>query len=304
MNTGDGVLVQPALIDMAGDFQAGILLSQIVYWFRPTVEGKTRLRVRIDDQLWLAKSYEEWYAETRMSEKQVRRALRLLQSKGLIEIRKAIFNRAWTLHVRLAVAVLVVPKGRNSLPEGKGLATQAAVLYTENTQETEQTLKEAHSAGDAMKAADVLKSLQKRKDIGPLSVLWKESVSRKTQQFVKELTFKERGQLNQLGKKVGESGGDVRRVITYAVDEWSRLCYEATAARGLYKTPDIPDIGFLLKHYDIVMQMLAKEQMAEAVQSIAEPQPGESPSVAIVKKSGQDGPALTLEEFLALTKNG
>jgi len=44
-------------IDIAEDIIAGLLLSQIVYWYLPSKQdGKPKLRVKKDGEYWLAKN--------------------------------------------------------------------------------------------------------------------------------------------------------------------------------------------------------------------------------------------------------
>ena len=97
----DTIEVKRAYIDMAGDLVAGIVLSQIVHWHLPSRDGRTRLRVKRDGHLWLAKGRADWWAECRVSPKQADRALALLAEQGLIEVRLFRFAGAPTKHVRI-----------------------------------------------------------------------------------------------------------------------------------------------------------------------------------------------------------
>lgn len=97
----DTIEVKRAYIDMAGDLVAGIVLSQIVYWHLPSRDGRTRLRVKRDGHLWLAKGRADWWEECRVSPKQADRALGLLAERGLIEVRLFRFAGAPTKHVRI-----------------------------------------------------------------------------------------------------------------------------------------------------------------------------------------------------------
>lgn len=97
----DTIEVKRAYIDMAGDLVAGIVLSQIVYWHLPSRDGRTRLRVKRDGHLWLAKGRADWWDECRVSPKQADRALALLAERGLVEVRLFRFAGAPTKHVRI-----------------------------------------------------------------------------------------------------------------------------------------------------------------------------------------------------------
>ena len=70
----DTLEVKRIYVDMAGDLVAGLVLSQIVYWHLPNREGKARLRVEREGDLWLAKARAEWWDECRISPKQADRA--------------------------------------------------------------------------------------------------------------------------------------------------------------------------------------------------------------------------------------
>lgn len=92
--------VYRAYIDMAGDLIAGHLFSQIMYWFKPSADGKSKLRVKKKDGYWLAKSREDWYKEIRISPKQYDRAVKILRDKGLVETKLYRFNGSPMVHIR------------------------------------------------------------------------------------------------------------------------------------------------------------------------------------------------------------
>ncbi|MFZ0663897.1 MAG: hypothetical protein WAM66_14495 [Acidobacteriaceae bacterium] len=88
-------------VRIGGDLTVGSLLSQIIYWHRPDKHGKSKLRVLINGQFYVAKTSPEWMDECCLSEAQVKRALRVLKQKGLIEIKLKKFNGTPQNHVRL-----------------------------------------------------------------------------------------------------------------------------------------------------------------------------------------------------------
>jgi hypothetical protein len=122
-------------VDMANeDIEAGLLLSQIVYWHLPSQDtGKTKLRVQKEGQLWLAKGREDWFEEIRLKPKRVDKALKILVDCGLVEKKTFKFNANPTTHVRIlwdnflaqyeqkihsqALAHMVIPKsGKTNFP--------------------------------------------------------------------------------------------------------------------------------------------------------------------------------------------
>lgn len=143
------IAVRPAFIKwLGGNHTAALLLSQIIYWAK--------------QKDWFYKTHHEWYDETRLSAKQVRKALRLFEEKGVgveTDLRKV--KNAPTLHYRLDIprfrqwvngcrasdsakreqsdssqrAQSTVPKGNNPMcPNGAMDSDQRAdSIYTKNT---------------------------------------------------------------------------------------------------------------------------------------------------------------------------
>ena len=98
----DSIKVKRIYIDIAEDLVAGLLLSQIIYWHLPSKkDGMTRLRVKKDDKLWLAKSREDWWDECRITPRQFDRAINILVDKGLVEKQRFRFDGSPTIHIRL-----------------------------------------------------------------------------------------------------------------------------------------------------------------------------------------------------------
>lgn len=99
----DVVAVRRVYIDMAqGDLTAGVLLSQIVYWHGVSKHNnRTRLRVKKDGHLWLAKGRDEWWDECRISARQFDRASKILVEEGLIEKKVYKFAGSPQVHVRI-----------------------------------------------------------------------------------------------------------------------------------------------------------------------------------------------------------
>lgn len=99
----DVIAVRRVYIDMAqGDLTAGVLLSQIVYWHGVSKrDNRTRLRVKRDGHLWLAKGRDEWWDECRISARQFDRAIKILMEEGLVEKATYKFAGIPTTHVRI-----------------------------------------------------------------------------------------------------------------------------------------------------------------------------------------------------------
>ncbi|HDR4885209.1 TPA: conserved phage C-terminal domain-containing protein [Bacillus cereus] len=99
----NGFTVRHAYVDIAGDLIAGILLGQIVYWYLPNEQGKSKLKVKKNGGFWLAKSREDWENEIRITPKQYDRAIKILIEKGYVEVQKFKFNGAPTTHIKLNI---------------------------------------------------------------------------------------------------------------------------------------------------------------------------------------------------------
>lgn len=98
----DTIDFKKSYVDMSEDLIAGLLLSQIVYWHLPSNEtGKTKLRVRKEGHLWIAKGRDDWWSEIRITGRQFDRASGLLVKKGLVEKKRFKFNGSPMIHIRL-----------------------------------------------------------------------------------------------------------------------------------------------------------------------------------------------------------
>jgi len=102
----DSIDLKRIYVDIAGDLVAGVLLSQIIFYYLPDGEGKTKLRVMHDGELWLAKTREEWWEECRISPKQFDRSIKILEDKQLVTTRTIKFNGSPIKHIRLNFDVL------------------------------------------------------------------------------------------------------------------------------------------------------------------------------------------------------
>ena len=148
MYAQDTIDFKRAYVDMAGDLVSGLLLSQIVYWHLPDKQGRCKLRVWKQGLLWLAKSASDWYDEVRITSKQATRALKILESKGIITKQIFRFNGAPTTHLRILPEGFMVawhevlaqatisPKGTNPFtPEVQNHSDQKGKSITEITTE-------------------------------------------------------------------------------------------------------------------------------------------------------------------------
>lgn len=94
-------LFRPEYVDLlGGDHLAALMLAQIIYWYLPTPQGKTKLRKFRDGYWWMAKSHVDWYEELRLTRRQSQRCIEVLRNKGLIDTALYLFDGHPTVHVR------------------------------------------------------------------------------------------------------------------------------------------------------------------------------------------------------------
>ena len=106
-NSRDTIDFKKIYVDITEDLISGLLLSQIVYWYLPNKDGKTKLRVMIEGKQFLCKSRDDWWDECRISPKRFDRASKILVDKKLIEKRIKRFNGLATMHIRLDIDKLI-----------------------------------------------------------------------------------------------------------------------------------------------------------------------------------------------------
>lgn len=100
--TTDTVDFKRIYVDMAGDLVAGLMLSQLVYWYLlPNRKGESKLRVHRDGHWWVAKQRDDWWDEIRLSPKRVDRAIKILVNAGLVVKKNSMFNGKRTAFLRI-----------------------------------------------------------------------------------------------------------------------------------------------------------------------------------------------------------
>jgi hypothetical protein len=102
----DLMYVDRKYVEMTQDYNAGRLLTRIVFWFSPDKEGKSKLRVwknneKGERELWLAKKREDWLDEIYMTSREVDRASKILENQDLIIKKVFKFNGDPTNHIQL-----------------------------------------------------------------------------------------------------------------------------------------------------------------------------------------------------------
>jgi len=110
----DTIDVKKCYIDIAG-----VLLSQIIYWFLPSNNGGSKLRVKKDGKYCIAKNRNDWFNECRISPKQYDRAIKILKKNKLVSVSNGMFNAKRTPHIFLNIERIV--EDLNSKNESNGI---------------------------------------------------------------------------------------------------------------------------------------------------------------------------------------
>jgi hypothetical protein len=82
-----GIFVTVECVHVAGDYVAGAVLSQIIFWFKPKDLGEHRAWQMVNGEKWLVRSYGQWAEDTAISKRQLSRALHALEAQGLVRIK-------------------------------------------------------------------------------------------------------------------------------------------------------------------------------------------------------------------------
>lgn len=99
--THDVIDFKKIYVDMCGDVLAGLMLSEIVYWYLPSKGGDPKMKVVREGVRWIACARAEWWDRTRMSKRQADRAMKLLEEVGLITRKAFMFNHQRMMHLRI-----------------------------------------------------------------------------------------------------------------------------------------------------------------------------------------------------------
>lgn len=122
------VLLRQEYVVITGGLAPAILLSQLVFWFKPGKHGKPKLTIIREGRYWLAKTRNDWFNECGLSLKMYRGASAELVALGLVEIRHWKFGNDRTSHYWLdtkALASLLEFHGFGTTIKDSGCALMA-----------------------------------------------------------------------------------------------------------------------------------------------------------------------------------
>jgi len=278
-------------VGITNDLISGILLSQIVYWFKPSVQdGTSKLTIYREGRCWLAKRRASWEQEIGISPKQFDRACDLLASLGIIDRALFLYGKSPTVHISLNIDKLSklvdshilskLPKGKNTnTPKVEMQFPQKGKTYsTKNTNNTDSTeiSTSVTAKGKDMHSSEALEKLNIKifppyaTTTGPraLEVWWRKMVPHfHDVGFMKVPTGKERGQFTKLHKVLGSDSAYV--VTLWAVKNWGVFCVDVRKTKA-QDTPELPHIGCLLANHEVAargyltsVQLIAKAKRLE-----------------------------------------
>lgn len=258
---GQVIAVKPDDVRTFGA-NAALLLGQVRYWLgRPNCRSTARAGGRI----WIAKTREEWGAETGLSPKQLRTALEALKSAGAIIIERHLHHNKTLGFVRLKEGAASAEEGQTrTASEGQtGMAQMGHTTYYKNeikndigaaapTQTREDQMKSkihglsvkelAGGAGPKAAGIDPKEASRPGQLERVLQHAWADAFP---DDFLTRLTGKQLGQLGQFAKKC--PSGMAGRVLDYCVRNWAEFTATAQNLEGAFKPPMLPTVDFLLR---------------------------------------------------------
>lgn len=82
----------PILRMRDGDYKESVILWHIVFWHLPNKDGRSKLRVEKNGNLWLAMPRSDWSSKFQINPRKADRAISSLVDDGLVEKTSAMFD--------------------------------------------------------------------------------------------------------------------------------------------------------------------------------------------------------------------
>lgn len=216
--------------------------------------------------------------DTGVGVRTVYRKLNELKKMGLVAIesragRSSVYRVCWSKTIKLGEGNIIVdvymekgsiganPPAKKEVPLSQWhtpLPHSHPEQYKEHKKKKDLILGELSLTGDSpqMKLKDLMgkdgkiptKQYQPKTVIGALEHIWKRDLPEvcDSVSYVAPLTQKQKGQLSQFVKRIEPH--DPAETLEYAIRHWSQVVTYVKQVAGISKAPVIPDIGFLLKH--------------------------------------------------------
>lgn len=302
--------LKDCIVACHGDLTASVLLYRMCYWHPHS-------KIRKLGHLWQAKSYLDWSLETGLSEHQVERAFRQLRQWGLVVTQQMPFGGVNLLHARLTRGALESCKfaGLNNKGDKyteineESLVTckTQGVFHETRENAREEEMKKENGKEQRKGAYTVMEALSKLPPKPPITkvdsvaqaeALWKEVYSEVYQEYVPPMTMAQKGMLKHILKAC--PAHQSATVIRTVLEGWTGFTSLVKTDVGTYTVPAKPNLGFFVKHVHQAISFSAQKPAKEAVK---ERKP-KAQLIAPPPSDDDEGPVLTLEEFLKLQKGG
>lgn len=231
-------------IEVAGGDRVGRFLYRLHRWtaFTRIVRGGVK---------WVALTYAQWADELAVSYTQFKYLLEKAAAAGQVVREQHRFRGLKVLFVRLSDATrAAIAHTSAQTGEGKSAQTglgKTAQVIRNSTQETIEETKIA--SGPAAAAAPVPTPAP------TLEALWREA------RPSAPITQKMRGQFRHLVRTLRT--GEAERVVRYALAHWPRVVRAAEKHHGAFKSPDLPQLGFLVKYVEAVRMLMNRRPHPE-----------------------------------------
>ena len=225
-------------IAAAGELLSGHFLHRLLRWHRYT-------RVRRDGHKWVTLTRAQWQVELDCSLKQLRRVLATMEARGFIVRGQHGFAGKVSLFARPTEALLRAVMGEQGPtragPQGPTQASPAGpTLQTFRIKPIEETKIASGPPAAAAPAPTKVETLE---------ALWREA------RPSAPITKKMRGQFRHLVRTL--RAGEAERVVRFALAHWPVIVRAAEKHHGAFKSPDVPQLGFLVKHIEAARTLLA-----------------------------------------------
>ena len=265
------LMIRPEYIKVAGGLVGGVLLSQIVYWFRPKQGGKISASLFREGRRWVAKTHAQWAEECGIGLYEVKAQLAKFEQQGWIIQRFWKFGNRPMYFVSLELEKLMAsvknspPDGvvqsqsdigsdQTSTSDGVGPLMKPEVnlgsdqtSYLEGNSLTDTALAASPPQGVEVATIQEMLSEKAKKDHGP-QAFWKSLYSETYGGFQKPMSVKEQSQLKNLYKWLEGEKIKAGELVRWMFSNFNECRTYVKVQEGLATAPDKPNIGWVLQY--------------------------------------------------------
>lgn len=228
-------------IQVAGGDRVGRFLYRLHHWttFTRIVRGGVK---------WVALTYNQWADELAVSYTQFKYLLEKAAAAGLVVREQHRFRGLKVLFVRLSddTRVAIAQTGEG-ISAQTGLGKNAQLIRNQN-----QKLKEETKIASGLPAAAAPAPTPTPIKVPTLEALWREA------RASAPITKKMRGQFRHLVRTL--RAGEAVRVVRFALTHWPWVVRAAEKHHGAFRSPDVPHLGFLVKHIEAMRTLVARSR--------------------------------------------